>query len=45
MQAHLMNFSLDDEQWQRDWDMLLSLAVQPGTILLLRVLFRSTAQP
>ena len=30
MQASLLNFSLDEGQWQRDWTLLLSLASQPG---------------
>ncbi|XP_060573109.1 ubiquitin thioesterase zranb1-like [Ruditapes philippinarum] len=33
VQAHLMNFSLDEDQWQRDWALLLSLASQPGASL------------
>ncbi|XP_045188883.2 ubiquitin thioesterase zranb1-like [Mercenaria mercenaria] len=33
VQAHLMNFSLDEDQWQRDWAVLLSLASQPGASL------------
>ena len=30
MQAQLLNFTLDESQWQRDWTDLLSLASQPG---------------
>ena len=30
MQAQLLNFTLDESQWQRDWTVLLSLASQPG---------------
>lgn len=33
VQAHMMNFSLDEDQWQRDWALLLSLASQPGASL------------
>ncbi|WAR22061.1 ZRAN1-like protein, partial [Mya arenaria] len=32
-QADLLNFSLDESQWQRDWTVLLSLASQPGASL------------
>lgn len=31
--AHLMQFSLDESQWQQDWAILLSLASQPGSSL------------
>ena len=30
MQAQLLNLTLDESQWQRDWTVLLSLASQPG---------------
>lgn len=33
IQAELLNFSLDEGQWQRDWTVLLSLASQPGASL------------
>ncbi|KAL4232094.1 Ubiquitin thioesterase Zranb1 [Mactra antiquata] len=32
-QANLLNFSLEKEQWDRDWQLLLSLANQPGASL------------
>ncbi|KFM58883.1 Ubiquitin thioesterase Zranb1, partial [Stegodyphus mimosarum] len=33
LQANLLQFSLDETQWQEDWAMLLSLASQPGSAL------------
>ncbi|XP_076362117.1 ubiquitin thioesterase Zranb1-like [Tachypleus tridentatus] len=33
LQANLLNFTLDDFQWQEDWATLLSLATQPGSAL------------
>lgn len=33
LQANLLQFSLDEAQWQEDWAMLLSLATQPGSAL------------
>ncbi|KAF8767344.1 Ubiquitin thioesterase Zranb1 like protein [Argiope bruennichi] len=33
LQANLLQFTLDDTQWQEDWAMLLSLASQPGSAL------------
>ncbi|XP_041370674.1 ubiquitin thioesterase ZRANB1-like [Gigantopelta aegis] len=33
MQAKSLHFSLDESQWQRDWELLLSLASQPGASL------------
>ena len=33
MQAQLLNFTLDESQWQRDWTVLLSLASQPGEFI------------
>lgn len=33
LQASLMHFQLDEEQWQNDWGNLLSLASQPGASL------------
>ena len=30
MQAKSLHFSLDESQWRRDWELLLSLASQPG---------------
>lgn len=30
MTAHSLSFSLDENQWQQDWAILLSLASQPG---------------
>jgi hypothetical protein len=31
-QAEMLQFSLDEAQWQNDWTLLLSLASQPGEI-------------
>ncbi|XP_077992452.1 ubiquitin thioesterase Zranb1-like [Glandiceps talaboti] len=33
MQAENLQYSLDDEQWQQDWTIMLSLASQPGAAL------------
>lgn len=33
LQANLLHFSLDESQWQEDWAVLLSLAMQPGSAL------------
>ena len=30
IKVRLLNFTLDESQWQRDWTVLLSLASQPG---------------
>ena len=33
LQAQSLHFSLDENQWQQDWAVLLSLASQPGSSL------------
>ncbi|XP_070541181.1 ubiquitin thioesterase ZRANB1-like [Ptychodera flava] len=33
MQAENLQYSLDEEQWQQDWAIMLSLACQPGAAL------------
>ncbi|KAK3595311.1 hypothetical protein CHS0354_004463 [Potamilus streckersoni] len=33
MQANILNYSLDENQWQKDWSMLVNLAAQPGSSL------------
>jgi len=30
MHAEMLQFSLDDEQWEQDWAVVLSIASQPG---------------
>jgi len=30
MHAEMLQFSLDDDQWQQDWAVILSIASQPG---------------
>jgi len=34
-QADMLNFTLEDDQWQRDWALLLALAGQPGMLCLI----------
>ena len=33
MQVESMHFTLDEEQWEQDWSLMLSLAGQPGAAL------------
>ena len=33
MQVESMQFTLDDDQWEQDWTLMLSLAGQPGAAL------------
>jgi ubiquitin thioesterase ZRANB1 len=33
LQANMLHFTLDDDQWQEDWAVILSLATQPGQSL------------
>jgi len=30
MHAEMLQFSLDDDQWEQDWAVILSIASQPG---------------
>ena len=33
MHAEMLQFSLDDDQWEQDWAVILSIASQPGHCL------------
>ena len=33
MHAEMLQFSLDDDQWEQDWAVILSIASQPGVCL------------
>jgi len=45
MHAEMLQFSLDDDQWQQDWAVILSIASQPGQCVGAALTLRYTNRP